>query len=91
MRVRTIPNASYNSEKAQRCKEYKSLIMHTQRPQYMPELDDGYPLALLKIANKPILAYQIEYLERHGQFDITVVTESRFFEKIERYLTKYFK
>jgi len=49
-------------------------------------MTDGYPLALLPIANKPILGYQLEYLEMNGLTDIILVVEKKYSHKIERYL-----
>ena len=55
--------------------EYQAVIMHAGRTtQYhyfiiicsLQPATDNYPLALLPIANKPLLSYQIEYLERNG-------------------------
>jgi translation initiation factor eIF-2B subunit gamma len=46
---------------------------------------------LLPIANKPLLSYQIEYLERNGISKIIVVIEKRFLSKLEKYFYHYFK
>jgi NDP-sugar pyrophosphorylase family protein len=52
---------------------------------------DGYPLAMLPIGNKPLLSYQIEYLERNGINEIFVVVEKRYVSKIETYFGSFFK
>lgn len=52
---------------------------------------DGYPLALLPIANKPLLSYQIEYLERNGVNKIFVVIEKRYMSKLDKYFNSYFR
>jgi translation initiation factor eIF-2B subunit gamma len=51
---------------------------------------DNYPLALLPIANKAILSYQIEYLERNGIHRIIVVIEKRYATKIEKFFKDHF-
>jgi NDP-sugar pyrophosphorylase family protein len=48
-------------------------------------------LALLPIANKALLAYQIEYLERNGIHKISVVIERRYLGKIETFFRHHFK
>jgi translation initiation factor eIF-2B subunit gamma len=52
---------------------------------------DGYPLALLPIGNKPLLSYQIEYLESTGVTKIIVVIEKRYMNKLDKYFNNYFK
>lgn len=52
---------------------------------------DGYPLALLPIANKPLLAYQLEFLERNGIHKIIVVIEKKYMSKIEAFFNKFYK
>ena len=52
---------------------------------------DVYPLALLPIANKPLLSYQIEYFERNGVSKIIVVVEKRYLSKLEKYFHSYFR
>jgi translation initiation factor eIF-2B subunit gamma len=47
-------------------------------------------LALLPIANKPLLSYQLDYLERNGINKIFVVIEKRFLSKIEKYMNTFF-
>lgn len=54
-------------------------------------MTDTYPLALLPIANKPILFYQLEYLENNGIKDIFIVVEKKFAKKIDRCLRNYYK
>ncbi len=47
-------------------------------------------MALLPIANKPLLSYQLDYLERNGINKIFVVIEKRFLSKIEKYMNTFF-
>ena len=57
----------------------------------MKPATDAYPLALLPIANKPLLSYQIEYFERNGVSKIIVVVEKRYLSKLEKYFHNYFR
>lgn len=57
----------------------------------MQPATDNYPLALLQIANKALIAYQIEHLERNGITHILIVVERKYANKIEKYLNEYFK
>lgn len=43
------------------------------------------------IVNKPILAYQLEYLQRHGIVDILITVTKKYVKKIQSYLEKYYK
>ena len=52
---------------------------------------DSYPLALLPVGNKPLLSYQIEYLERNGIYKIIIVVEKRYLSKLEKYFHHYFR
>lgn len=51
----------------------------------------NYPLALLPIANKALLSYQIEYLERNNVHSIFVVIEKKYFNKIDTFFRNHFK
>jgi translation initiation factor eIF-2B subunit gamma len=51
---------------------------------------DGYPLALLPVGNKPLLSYQIEYLERNGISKIIVVIEKKYMSKLDKYFNNFF-
>ena len=57
----------------------------------MKPATEGYPLALLPIGNKPLLSYQIEYLERNGVSKIIVVIEKKYMSRIEKYFNNFFK
>jgi translation initiation factor eIF-2B subunit gamma len=52
---------------------------------------DSYPLALLPIGNKPLLSYQIEYLERNGVSKIIVVIEKKYLSKLDKYFNNFYK
>ena len=63
------------------------------QPGYVPQLHpltEGYPLACLPIANKPLLGHQIKYLEANGLFDIYVVVHKEAQSKVEKYLKEHF-
>ena len=53
-------------------------------------MTDGYPLACLPIANKPLVAHQIKYLEANGLFDIYVVVHADVYQKVEKFLKEHF-
>jgi len=46
---------------------------------------------LLPIGNKPLLSYQIEYLERNGISKIIVVIEKKHQSKMDKYFNHYFR
>lgn len=46
---------------------------------------------MLPIANRPLLFYQIDYLERNGVTMISVVIEKRFMTQVEKYMNTFFK
>ena len=50
-----------------------AVILHAGYVPQLHPLTEGYPLACLPIANKPLLGHQIKYLEANGLFDIYVV------------------
>lgn len=56
----------------------------------MKPATDGYPLALLPVGNKPLLSYQIEYLERNGISKIIVVIEKKYMSKLDKYFNNFF-
>lgn len=43
----------------------------------------------MPIGNKPLIAYQVEYLERNGISNIIIVVEKRYLKKIEVFLSKH--
>jgi NDP-sugar pyrophosphorylase family protein len=59
--------------------------MHAGRTTHLHPATDGYPLAMLPISNRPLLSYQIEYLERNGISKIIVVIEKRYLTKVDKY------
>eukprot|EP00347_Sterkiella_histriomuscorum_P011247 403373180 len=64
--------------------------MHAGRTSNMHPATDNFPLALIPIANKPLLCYQIEYLQRNNLTDITVVIEKKYQSKISTFFQDYF-
>jgi len=44
-----------------RVHQYQGVLIHSSLDNLSP-LTDNYPLGLSKIVNKPIIAYQLEYL-----------------------------
>ena len=45
----------------------------------------------MPIGNKPLICYQIEYLERNGFSEIYIPIEKKYLAKVERYLKEFFK
>jgi translation initiation factor eIF-2B subunit gamma len=54
-------------------------------------INENYPLAVVPIVNKPIIAYQLEYLERSDITNVLVTCERKYSHKIERYLKNHYK
>ncbi len=44
------------------------------------------PKCLLKVANKPIIAYQLEFLERNKISEVSVITNKKFHQRMADYL-----
>ena len=44
------------------------------------------PKCLFKVANKPILAYQLEFLERNKINEVNIVTNKKYHQQISDYL-----
>ena len=54
-------------------------------------LTDNYPLAISDIVNKPILCYQLEYLQRYGIHDIMITVSKLYAHRLEKYLKNHYK
>lgn len=54
-------------------------------------INENYPLAIVPVVNKPILCYQLEYLERYGITNILITTLKKYAFKIEKYLKNFYK
>jgi len=52
---------------------------------------EGYPMACLPIANRPIVAHQIKYLEMNGVFNIYVVVHQDAANKTRMYLRDHYE
>jgi NDP-sugar pyrophosphorylase family protein len=52
---------------------------------------DDYPLIMLPIVNKPLICYQIEYLQKYGIRDIMITVIKSHASKVEKYIKNYFK
>ena len=57
----------------------------------MDPINDNYPLAIVSVVNKPLICYQLEYLERYGIHNILITVERKYAHKIEKYLKNYYK
>jgi len=80
-----------------RQQDYQAILLHTNRDELL-DMDvassilDNCPLAManINIVNKPLILYQLEYLQRYGIHDITITVEKKFAHKIEKYLKNQF-
>jgi NDP-sugar pyrophosphorylase family protein len=54
-------------------------------------LCENSPKSLIKIANKPILAYQLEFLERKEIKQVTVITQRKYYQEISNYLENEYR
>lgn len=52
---------------------------------------DGYPMACLPLANRPIVGHQVKYLETNGIFDIYVVVHRDAASKTAKYLSEHYE
>jgi translation initiation factor eIF-2B subunit gamma len=57
----------------------------------MDPINSNYPLTIVPIINKPLICYQLEYLQRHGVHNILVTVERKYAHKIEKYLKNHYK
>jgi hypothetical protein len=85
---KTIDN-SISSQINMRVHQYQAILIHSSLDMLTP-LTDNYPLGLSKIVNKPIIAYQLEYLQRFGIQDIMITVSKKYVKKIQTYLEKYY-
>ena len=65
-------------------------MLHSAHDDMLEPLNENYPLALMPIVNKPLIAYQLEYLEKYKITDI-IVTCSKHAQKIDKYLKNHYK
>ena len=52
---------------------------------------ENYPLSIANIVNKPLLCYQLEYLQRYGVNTIHILVERKYSHKVEKYLKTYYQ
>ena len=67
----------------------KSLLPVFRKGQKLFPLADRYPKPLLPIANKPLIAYQLEHLEKMGFFEVLIL--HRHSKTLEKYLKSEYK
>ena len=53
---------------------------------------ESYPLAManVNIVNKPLIIFQLEYLQKYGIHDIIITVEKKFAHKMEKYLKQQY-
>ena len=54
------------------------------------ELCDGNCKSLIKVINKPLLAYQLEFLERSNIRDVYIITNKTYSKSIDNYISSQF-
>jgi len=55
----------------------------------MEALTHNFPKALLHVANRPLLSYQLDMLHSAGIDDITILTKPKMREEVEKFVDKY--
>ncbi|CAG8514590.1 18630_t:CDS:10 [Acaulospora morrowiae] len=89
----------FESEKKQtkqkqqsRHSEFQAIVLAGYGTSLYPLTEDNnVPKALLPVANKPMLYYVLEWLERAGIFDVIIVSESGGEHKIGHYLKNVYE
>lgn len=74
-----------------RQQSFQAVLLHTSQDDMLNPINENYPLAIVSLVNKPMIAYQLEYLERFGITNILVTIERKYMHKIEKYLKNYYK
>ena len=54
-------------------------------------INENYPFAICSVVNKPVICYQLEYLERYGITNIMITSERKYAHKIEKFLKNFYK
>ncbi|ORY53047.1 hypothetical protein BCR33DRAFT_711435 [Rhizoclosmatium globosum] len=67
-------------------KEFQAVILCGSGAKLFPLIDDNCPKALLPLANKPMLFYQLEWLETAMINDILIVCQEEAHKKINNYI-----
>ena len=69
----------------------QAAIMHQICPQRVQSELDGYPMACLPIANRPVLGHQIKYLETNGVFNVYVIVHQDSVNKTRSFLLQHYE
>ena len=86
-----IPPISHLQTQIAKNMSVQATIMHQICPQSVAGELDGYPMACLPIANRPIVAHQIKYLELNNIFNIYVVVHQDAVNKTRTYLLQHYE
>nr|CAG8523558.1 7906_t:CDS:2 [Entrophospora candida] len=86
----------FDSERKQkhqvRYTEFQAIVLAGYGNRLYPLTEDNnVPKALLPIANKPMLYYVLDWLERAGIFDVIIITESNGEYKIGQYIKNVYE
>ncbi|KAF0378179.1 nucleotide-diphospho-sugar transferase [Gigaspora margarita] len=80
-------NKKQSKQKHGRYSEFQAIVLAGYGHRLYPlSEDNNLPKALLPLANKPMLYYVLDWLERAGIFDVLVITEANGEYKIGHYL-----
>eukprot|EP00742_Colponemidia_sp_Colp-10_P004043 GILJ01004313.1.p1 GENE.GILJ01004313.1~~GILJ01004313.1.p1 ORF type:complete len:431 (-),score=66.67 GILJ01004313.1:51-1343(-) len=71
--------------------EFQAVILAGGEGARLYPLAEDIPKSLLPIANRPLLSFQLELLERSGFQEVIVVTVKTIQEKIENYIAETYK
>lgn len=73
--------------------EFQAVILSTSSDgDSLYPLTEGLPLALLPVANRPLLSYQLELLARSHSFtQVIVVTDERWLPQLSRWVSESYK
>ena len=71
--------------------DFLVLLLFTEKNPNLYRIVEGYPFALLPVANKPILEYYIDFLLKNNLRRIVVVCEELFSSRIQKFLEHNYK
>jgi choline kinase len=70
---------------------YNVFIIASGFESSLSPLCENSPKSLIKVANKPLLAYQLEYFERNKFKEVTVIVNKKFYQVIDEYINDTFQ
>ena len=70
--------------------EFQAVLLAGGEGERLGRLVDGFPKALLPVANKPLIYYSLRYLEMNGFKQVIVVLNKRIAPSVSRYLNEVY-